>query len=38
MTQSSISDQLNDLTAKHNESWTSVDSFLSKQVLNINVL
>ena len=38
MTQSSISDQLNDLTTKHNESWTSVDSFLSKQVLNINVL
>ena len=32
-TQSSISDQLNELTTKHNESWSSVDSFLSKQVL-----
>ena len=34
-TQSSISDQLNELTTKHNESWSSVDSFLSKQVLFI---
>merc|ERR1711936_553701 len=38
MTQSSISDQLNELSSKHNESWSSVDSFLSKQSEMVNEL